>query len=108
MTQKLLIVEDNSAPNIVVTLKRDGTAINLSTVGSVDLYISKDGTITNSGHTDCAISDPLLGIITYVPQTADFASAGTYNLEIKITYGDASVETIYEKFRIQARAKLST
>lgn len=108
MAQKLLLVEDNSAPDISITLQRDGSAINLSTVGSIDLFINLDGTITNTGHTACTVVDPLAGTILYTPQTVDFATPGSYNAEVKITYGDGSVETIYEKFKISARTKLST
>lgn len=93
---------------MTITLERDGEAINLSTVSSVDLYIKLGTTVTNSGHTACTVTEPLDGVISYSPEAADFATAGTYDCEVKITYGDATVETIYEKFTIKARTKLST
>ena len=105
MAQKLLIVEENTAPDIEITLNRDGDPINLTTVSSIDLYITLDGVVTNSS-TACSVVDPLLGTIVYTPGLNDFTDPGAYNAEVVITYGDGTIETIYEKFKIQARTKL--
>ena len=106
-TRKLLQVEDNTAPNIVLTLERDDEAIDV-TGATVDLYITLDGTVTNSGHTGCTLTTPTSGIVTYSPEATDFATNGTYKCEIKITYGDATVETLYETFNVQVRTKLQS
>lgn len=108
MAQKLLIVEENTAPDIVVTLQRDGVAIDLTTASTVDLSLSFNGTIVNTGHTACSIDSPTTGGISYSPQTDDFANPGTYKAEAKITYGDGSIERIHESFNIQARTKIGT
>lgn len=105
MAQKLLIVEENTAPDIQMTLNRDGSPINLTTVSAIDLYITLNGVVTNSV-TACSVVDPLLGTIVYTPGVNDFTDPGAYNAEVVITYGDGTVETIYEKFKIQARTKL--
>lgn len=107
MAQKLLIVEENTAPDIEITLNRDGSPINLTTVSAIDLYITLNGVVTNSV-TACSVVDPLLGTIVYTPGVSDFTDPGSYNAEVVITYGDGTVETIYEKFKIQARTKLRT
>jgi hypothetical protein len=107
MARKLLVVEDNTAPAIVLTLQRSGSAINV-TGGTVDLYISLGGTITNTGHTACSLTSPASGIVTYQPVTGDFATPGTYNCEAKITYVDSRIETVYEKFTVNARARISS
>jgi hypothetical protein len=52
------------------------------------------------------VVDPLLGTIVYTPGASDFTDPGAYNAEVVITYGDGTIETIYEKFKIQARTKL--
>ena len=106
MAQKILTVEDNTAPTITLTLKRGGAPINLTTVGSVDLYIKRNNIITNAGGTACTVVTPLDGIIGYSLGVSDLANAGTYEAEVKITYGDATIETIYEKFNIKVRTKL--
>lgn len=105
MAQKLLIVEENTAPDIQMTLKRSGSPINLTTVSAIDLYITLNGVVTNSV-TACSVVDPLLGTIVYTPGVSDFTNPGSYNAEVVITYGDGTIETIYEKFKIQARTKL--
>jgi hypothetical protein len=105
MAQKLLIVEENTAPDIQMTLNRDGSPINLTTVSAIDLYITLNGVVTNPV-TACSVVDPLLGTIVYTPGANDFTDPGSYNAEVVITYGDGTVETIYEKFKIQARTKL--
>ena len=105
--QKLLIVEENTAPAINITLNRDGDAIDLTNVSSVDLYIVNGTTTTNTGHTSCTIVSPTAGTITYTAQSADFANPATYDCEVKITYTDGSIERIYESFIIKARTKLA-
>lgn len=105
MAQKLLIVEENTAPDIQMTLNRDGSPINLTTVSAIDLYITLNGVVTNPV-TACSVVDPLLGTIVYTPGASDFTDPGSYNAEVVITYGDGTIETIYEKFKIQARTKL--
>src|SRR5689334_18384533 len=106
MSTKLLVVEDNTAPPLRITLQRDGTAIDL-TNSTVDLYLKrKGGAITNGGHTACTITNAAAGIVTYAPQAADFADYGTYEGEAKITYGDGTVERIYEDFKVRVRRKI--
>lgn len=108
---KLLSVEDNTAPPIVLTLERDngdGTTTAINVTGcTVALIINLNGTVTNTGHQSCSLTTPTSGIVTYTTQTADFATPGTYNCEVKITYGDGTIETLYEKFQVKARPKLS-
>jgi hypothetical protein len=109
---KLFLVEDNNAPSMVLTLVRkvagssSTTAIDV-TGCTVDLIINLNGTVTNTGHTACTLTTPASGIVTYTIHATDFATPGLYNCETRITYADATVETIYEKFQVQARAKLS-
>ena len=108
MPRKLLTVEDNTAPPITLTLERDGVAINV-TGCTVDLYIKNpSGSITNTGHTSCTLTTPGSGIVTYTTQSTDFPVGATYNCEVKITYGDATVETLYETFNVVARTKLNS
>lgn len=108
MAQKLLFVEDNTAPAIILTLQRKPalTAINV-TGCTVNLYINLNSALTNTGHTACTLTTPASGIVTYTILAADFATPGTYDCEVKITYADATIETIYEKFNVVARTKLT-
>lgn len=103
---KLFNVQSNTAPNIILTLEREGSPINV-TGCTVDLIMNLSGTVVNTGHTGCALTTPTSGVVTYTPTAADFATAGLYNCEVRITYADTTVETLYQKFQIQVRSKLS-
>lgn len=103
---KLLTVQNNTAPNIILTLDRSGQVINV-TGCTVDLIMNLNGGVVNTGHTSCTLTNPTGGIVTYVPQVGDFATNGTYNCEVRITYGDGTVETLYQNFQIVVRTKLS-
>lgn len=103
---KLLSVVTNTAPTITISLVRSSAAINL-TGCSVTLIMSLNGTVINSGHQTCTISTPATsGIVTYALLTADTATSGTLQCEVKITYGDATTEIIYQKFQISVRDHL--
>lgn len=102
---KIYTVQNNTAPPIVITLERDGNPIDV-TGATVDLYINLNGTVTNTGHTSCTLTTPASGVVTYTTEAADFATAGSYNCEVKITYGDGTVETIYQEFQVVSRSDL--
>lgn len=106
MAVVLLNVEDNNAPNIALTLKRNGTVIDL-TGASVDLIIKNADTneITNAGHQACTVTDATGGIIAYVPAAGDVSAEGRYLAEVKITYSGGKIEILHERVVIVARAK---
>lgn len=104
--RKIKIVEDNTAPGILLTAQRDGVAIDL-TGATVDLIIAKGSTITNTGHQGCTLVTPTSGRVQYDPQAGDFSTPGTYKADLRITYADASVEVLYDQLKFQVRRKLS-
>ena len=99
------IVEDNTAPAISLTLKREGVPIDV-TGCDVALIIAKGNTITNAGHQDCTLVTPSSGLVQYEPQAGDFPSAGNYKADIQITYPNLSVERLYDQLKLKARKKL--
>lgn len=101
----LKTVAGNTAPPLVITCQRDGVAINL-TGCTVQLIIAKGATITQVGRT-ATITTAASGIITYVPLTTDFPTAGTYKGDVKVTYSDTTVEILYEQLKMKARAKIA-
>lgn len=103
---KIFSVKTNTAPTLTITLQRDGVAIDL-TGCSVNLYINLSGTVVNTGHTSCTVSTPATsGVITYHLQASDTATIGLHNCEVKITYGDATTEIVYQKFQLSVRDNL--
>jgi hypothetical protein len=97
-------VVGNTSPNIVITVQRNSTAIDV-TGASVLLIITKEktGTVTNTGQS-CALTTPTTGIVTYTPLAGDFPTSGRYLGEIKITYSSGKVERINEEILFVARA----
>jgi hypothetical protein len=107
MAVNFKIVEDNTAPDYVITCTRDGTAINLSAATSVVLIIQRksDGVITQSGKA-AAVTTPASGVITYTADTADFPSAGVYVADIKVTYSGGGIEILYNQAKFKVRSKI--
>jgi hypothetical protein len=103
--KKIKIVEDNTAPAYLLTAQREGVAIDL-TGCTVALIIAKGSTITNTGHQACTLVAPTSGRVQYSPQAGDFATPGTYKADLKITYGDGSIETMRDQLKFQVRRKI--
>lgn len=104
--QKLKSVTLNTAPLINVTCERNDLPINLASA-TADLILTFNGAVTNAGHTAAAVTSASGGVISYSIQTGDFAQAGNYTAETKISYGDGTFERLYEKFTIKVRAATS-
>lgn len=103
--RKINIVEDNTAPPLLLTLKRDGTVIDV-TGCTVRLIIARGSTITNTGHQDCTLVTPTSGIVQYDIEDGDFPSPGTYKADVEIEYADGTIERLYDQLNIKARRKL--
>lgn len=101
-------VESNTAPAFEITCERDdGTVIDL-TGNTVTMKLYRRGTQTNTGHEACTVTDATNGVVTWQPQSGDLPSSGTYKGDVKITYGDATVEVLYGQFLLKTRKLLSS
>lgn len=107
MSTIYLTVEENSAPNIDLILQRNSDRIDVTGATVVLVITNKAGTVVNTGHQTCTITDATQGEVTYAVNAADFANPGTYNAEVKITYANNTVERLYEVITIVARRKLA-
>lgn len=99
-------VEANTAPPIVLTLKRDGVAIDV-TGCVVNLILAKGSTVTNTGHQECSLITPSSGVVQYDPETGDFPSAGNYKADAQIVYPSGKQEILYDQLKFKARKKIS-
>lgn len=97
----LKTVAGNTGPPLVITCQRDGVAINL-TGCTVQFIIAKGSTITQAGRA-ATLTTAASGIVTYVPLSTDFPLAGTYKVDVKVTYSDATIEILYEQLKVKAR-----
>lgn len=101
-------VQGNTAPDIIISLKRNKRAIDLSDASAVDFTIKHPKTkqITNSDHTTCAVLDAEAGQIGYSGEDTDFDGAKErmeFEGEVKITYDSGRIEYIYEKLILIVR-----
>lgn len=103
--RKINIVEDNTAPALLLTLKRDGVVIDVSGC-DVNLIIARGSTITNEGHQECVLVTPTSGLVQYDIETGDFPAAGTYKADVEIVYADGKLERLYDQLSIKARRKI--
>ena len=105
-TTTLKIVEQNTAPPLVITCERDdGTIIDL-TGCDVDLIITNGSVQTNALHEACVVTSPSAGLVTYQLQTGDIPTSGTYLCDVVITYSDDTIETLYSQLKLKARLKV--
>lgn len=100
-------VTGNNAPDLVITVQRNGTAIDVSGA-TVTLIITNErtGTVTNSVQT-CTLTTPISGIVTYSPAAGDFATGERYLGEVKIVYSTGKIERLVELLTIVARTATS-
>ena len=96
----------NTAPPITLTAKRDGVVIDL-TGCTVKLYITLAGTQTNTGHESCTVTDATNGEVEYDREAGDLTTRGSYKCDLKVTYGDATQEVLYDILVLKARARLA-
>ncbi len=86
-------------PLFVVALKDDfgeatEAAVNLTTAGSVVFNMrSHGGTAVRVNRGSATITSAAQGEVTYAWGTADTATAGTYDAEVEVIWGDGKSQT---------------
>lgn len=89
-------VQNTTSPNLRFSLKRKDASgvlqpINLSG-SSVDCLLYLNGALVNSGHTLCQVVDAVNGLVLYDLQLADTATAGTYTIDLNVTFATGETE----------------
>ena len=100
------IVQGNTAPDIEITIQRNGNVVDIGSGSTVDLILSLDGDIVNAGHQSCTVTSASTGVITYTPVTGDFSATGDYLGDVLITYNGGRIEICREQLEVNVRAKL--
>lgn len=104
-TQTIKIAQNNTAPAIGLTATRGGAPIDV-TGATVSAIIAKGNTVVNTGHQTCTITTPTSGLVSYTPQTGDFATPGSYKVDLKVVYAGGGIETLYDQLKIKVRKTL--
>lgn len=104
MATTLKIASGNTAPYWQITCERDGVAIPLSGA-TVTVDIAKGNTVVRTAGV-CTILDSVNGVISYTPTASDTSLGGTFKVDVKITYGDATDEVLYEQLKVKTRPRI--
>jgi hypothetical protein len=100
-------VQNDTAPDEEFIVTRDGEVVPL-TGATVELVIKSKttDTITNTGHTECTVTDGPAGKAVYEFQDGDLPDVGDYECDLQITK-NGKVETYYEIIKIRTRAEIA-
>lgn len=99
-------VAGNTAPPVTLTLEREGVIIDLTgCIVTLTIKNLSTGAITVTDAA-CVVTTPSAGLITYTRGATDIPTEGSYVADVKITYGDGSVEILYNQQKFKARAPL--
>lgn len=101
---KLYTVKGNTRPTLKTTLIRAGSPLKEIAGGTINLILIRpDGTVSNTGHQGCTITDATKGKVSYTTQAGDFDVTGLYSGKMQITYSDGGYEEVYETFSVAVR-----
>lgn len=111
MATYLEAVVGNTAPEYQWVLKRkDNSIVDLTnTTVTIKWFKGKIQQNTTSGHDSCRIvGDPLLGIIGWTPKVGDLLIKAKLKGDVKVTYSDATLETMRNNALLDVRKLLGT
>lgn len=100
MANVIKLVQGDTKPSLVVTLKDQSSSIPLNLTGVTPaLKFRESGATTLIGIVPGAVVDIVGGIVVFhwtaVPNILD-VPAGNYEGEIELTYADGSVQTVFD------------
>ncbi len=106
-----MIQSDNKPDSPFILYNPDGTRTNLTNVTTIKFYITEPGKTTpeiNSSHETCVITNITQGEFKYVWQTTDTATVGDFEGQVRITWNDTTVESVFDPVTIVIKAKKGT
>lgn len=104
------VVGNTAPPYSWIAKRKDGSIIDL-TGTTVTLKLFRGNTQTNatSGHDACTIvGTPTLGQFSWIPKVGDLPLPGKYLGDVKVTYSDATFETLFGYVGFDTRKLLGT
>lgn len=98
------MTQNDTAPVMPFSVERsDGTIPDLAGATVDFIMQAPSGTVTNTGHTACTVTDIAGGLGYYDFQTDDLAEDGDYTCDLQITYANSKIETGLKPIEINAR-----
>lgn len=101
----LRYVQGDTQPNPKFRVRRAGDPVDLTDATVKFIIRKRGGSVTNTGHQTCTLTDADSGKCTYDLQTNDLPDAATYDCDLQITYLNGEIETSPRKIVITARAQ---
>src|SRR5690348_3139484 len=99
--ERFTIGQGDTRPELVTVLEEEdtGDVIDLTgaTVTFTMTYVNEDGSLADAPTVDdepCSVTDETGGEVSYTFTSADTATAGEYDAEFQITFGDGGIETV--------------
>lgn len=109
MASFLKAVVGNTAPQYQWQATRDdGSVVDLtSTVVTVKFFKGNTQMNPTAGHDACVVvGNPLEGIFGWTPKAGDLPVKGKYKGDVKVTYTDATFETLFNNALLNVRKLL--
>lgn len=107
MTEKIKLVQGDTRPAIVCTLKDDTTALPINiTNATVRLKFRVSGATTLTATVVGAVTDGPNGVVAFYPASAPEmlqGEPGDYEGEIEITFSDGQIQTVYDLLKFKLR-----
>lgn len=105
MADKIKLVQGDTRPALVVTLTDEVTGLPINITGATPrLKFRKAAAATLTATLDGTVTDGANGQVAFFwTQDALAGEAGDYEGEIEITFGDGTVQTVYEILKFKVR-----
>lgn len=105
MADKIKLVQGDTRPTLVVTLTDEVTELPINITGATPrLKFRKASAATLTATLDGTVTDGVNGQVAFFwTQDALAGEAGDYEGEIEITFGDGTVQTVYEILKFKVR-----
>ena len=108
MSDKIKLVQGDTRPALVTTLTDDTTGLPINLTGcTVVLFFRALGSTTLQATVPGAITNATAGQVAFYPASAPamlLGDPGPYEGEIQITFGDGTIQTVYDVLKFQVRA----
>ena len=107
MAEKIKLVQGDTKPALVCNIKDENTGNPLALTGAtVRLKFRQVGSSTLTATVVGSVTDGANGQVVFFPATAPQmlqGEPGDYEGEIEVTFGDGTVQTVYDLLKFKVR-----
>jgi hypothetical protein len=107
MTEKIKLVQGDTRPVLVCTVKDNTTGLPINLTGAVvRLKFRAAGAAALTATITGSVTDGVNGVVAFYPSTAPEmleGAPGDYEGEIEITFDDGQIQTVYDLLKFKVR-----